>query len=119
MGNYIMLFTSVALAAAGQILMKYGMRMIGVFPVRELLSKIVSIIFNPFVFSGLSLFGFSSIIWLVVLSRLELSFVYPMVSVAYIIVTIASFFLFSEQVTLIRWLGILTICAGVILISRS
>lgn len=119
MGNYIMLFTSIALAAAGQIFMKYGMRMIGSFPVRELFGRLLSMVFNPFVFSGLCLFVVSSVIWLVVLSRLELSFVYPMVSIAYVVVAIASYFLLGEAVTIIRWAGILTICIGVFLISRS
>lgn len=119
MGNYIMLAVSVCLAAAGQVFMKQGMRMIGVFPAKEILTRLITIVFNPFVFSGLFLFGISAVIWLVVLSRLELSFVYPMVSVAYVIVAIASLLLLGEKVTAIRWLGILTICLGVFFISRS
>ncbi|MFC1560228.1 4-amino-4-deoxy-L-arabinose transferase [Candidatus Margulisiibacteriota bacterium] len=119
MGNYIMLAVSITMAAAGQILMKQGMRMVGVFPVREIFSRMFSIIFNPFVFLGLSMFALSSIVWLVVLSRMELSYVYPMVSIAYIIVAIVAYFLLGEKVVFIRWLGILTICLGVFLISRS
>ena len=119
MMNYIMLLTSIGLAAVAQLLMKHGMRIIGVFPAREIFSRLFSIILNPFVFAGLFLFGISAVIWLIVLSRLELSFVYPMVSIAYIIVAIASFFFFGEKVTYIRWIGILTICLGVFFISRS
>ena len=119
MGNYLMLFTSVGLAAAGQLLMKHGMRMIGFFPAKEIFTRIFSIIFNPFVFIGLSMFCLSALIWLIILSRMELSYVYPLVSVAYIIVAIGSIFLFGEKVSMIRWIGILTICLGVFFISRS
>lgn len=119
MVNYILLAASIGLAAAGQVLMKHGMSIVGTFPVKELFNKLFVMLFNPFVFIGISLFGISAVIWLVVLSRFELSFVYPMVSIAYILVAIASYFFLGEKITFIRCLGILTICLGVFFISRS
>ena len=119
MVNYTLLAASILLAVVGQLLMKKGMLVFGAFPVRQLLYKIIPIFLNPYVFLGLAFFGLSAILWLVVLSRLELSLVYPMVSVAYILVALFSWFLFKENVTLVRWLGILVIVLGVFLISRS
>jgi len=119
MVNYLLLGTSILLAVAGQLLMKKGMLLFGTFPVSQLLTRLIPIFLNPFVFAGLACFGLSSVFWLVVLSRMELSLVYPMVSVAYIIVALASMILFKENVTLIRWMGIGAIIVGVILISRS
>ena len=95
------------------------MLIFGAFPADQFLQKIIPMFLNPFVFSGIACFGLSAVTWLVVLSRLELSYVYPLVSVAYIMVAIASWILFKENVTLIRWLGILVIVMGVFLISRS
>ena len=117
--NYILLLISVSLAVTGQVLMKKGMMAIGVFPISELLQRLIPIFLNPFVFLGFFSFALSSILWLVVLSRFELSFVYPLVSLAYIAVAIISLFFFKENVTLIRWVGIFTICLGVFFISRS
>ena len=119
MVNYIILGISILLAVAGQLLMKRGMMLFGAFPVSQLLYKLVPMLLNPFVFFGLACFGASAVFWLVVLSRLELSLVYPMVSVAYILVALASMIFFKENVTLMRWLGILVIMMGVFLISRS
>lgn len=119
MTNYLILAISILLAVAGQLLMKKGMMVFGTFPASQLLYKIIPMFLNPYVFVGLAFFGLSAVFWLVVLSRLELSLVYPMVSVAYILVAIASWLLFKENVTLVRWLGILVIVAGVFLISRS
>ncbi|MCX5750175.1 MAG: EamA family transporter [Candidatus Saganbacteria bacterium] len=119
MVNYILLAVSISLAIAGQMLMKKGMMIIGTFSVTQLLPRLISIIFNPFVFMGLSCFAFSSVLWLVILSRFQLSFVYPMVSMAYVAVAILSLFFFKESVTWVRWMGIFTICLGVFLISRS
>lgn len=119
MGNYFLVFFSVALAAVGQLLMKSGMKMVGVFSLSLLPQKFFSIIFNPYVFSGLCCFMISSVIWLVVLSRMQLSLVYPLVSLGYIVVVFAAWLLFKEPVSFVRWLGVLIICFGVILITRS
>ena len=119
MVNYLFLGCSILLAVAGQLLMKKGMIIFGSFPANEFIQKIIPMVLNPYVFLGITCFGFSAITWLVVLSRFELSFVYPLVSVAYILVAIASYLFFHESVTLIRWLGIAVIVFGVFLISRS
>ena len=61
MVNYFLVVTSIALAVAGQLLMKRGMLLFGTFPVSQLLFKILPIFLNPFVFLGLICFGLSSI----------------------------------------------------------
>lgn len=119
MVNYLLLAISISFAIAGQLLMKQGMMMFGKFPVTQLLSRLIPMFMQPYVFFGFMFFGLSSIFWLVVLSRIDLSFAYPMVSVAYVVVAIFSYYVFKENVSLIRWIGIMTICFGVFLISRS
>jgi uncharacterized membrane protein len=50
---------------------------------------------------------------------MELSLVYPMVSVAYVLVALFSWYYFKENLSVIRWAGIALIILGVFLISRS
>ena len=119
MVDYLILVISIFLAVVGQLLMKQGMLQFGRFPITKLLVNIIPMFLNPWVFIGLMAFGIGSVFWLAVLSRLPLSLAYPMVSLAYVVVAFASIFLFGEQVSLIRWIGILVICAGVYLISRT
>ncbi|MDI6731378.1 MAG: EamA family transporter [Candidatus Margulisbacteria bacterium] len=119
MSNYLIAGVSILLAVTGQLLMKKGMLLFGTFQVTNLLSKVIPMFLNPYVFLGFVCFGLSSIFWLIVLSRLEISLVYPMVSVAYVLVAIASWFFFKENLTLVRWAGIAVILMGVFLISRS
>jgi drug/metabolite transporter (DMT)-like permease len=119
MVNYLLLFVSVSLAVLGQLLMKRGMQIFGTFPVSQLLYKIIPMMLNPFVFLGFCAFAVSSLFWLVVLSRFDLSLVYPMVSAAYVAVALLSWAFLGETVSLARWIGIAIICFGVILISRS
>ena len=119
MVNVAIVLSSILLAVAGQLLMKKGMLAFGTFPITQIVQNIIPMLTNPFVFGGFALFGFSSILWLAALSRLNLSFVYPMVSIAYVLVTFASIVLFKENVSAIRWTGVAVICFGVFLISRS
>jgi multidrug transporter EmrE-like cation transporter len=119
MGNYLIFLASIVLSIAGQLLMKQGMNQMGAIPTSQILVKVIPMFLNPWVFSGLVAFGFSSIFWLVILSRMELSLVYPMVSVAYVIIALASLLLFKEGISLLRWVSIAVICFGVILISKS
>lgn len=117
--NYLIMGTSIILAVVGQLLMKKGMMTFGSFPVSQLISRVIPMFLNPWVFFGFACFGLSSIFWLVVLSRMEISLVYPMVSVAYVLVAFFSWYFFKENLSLMRWAGIAVIIAGVILISRS
>lgn len=120
--SLIMIFFSISLAVGGQLLLKTGMNAIGPITgeeVRNGASTIVKVAANPQVVIGLMLYFVSAAVWLVVLSRVDLSFAYPLLGSSYIVVLIASRFLFNEPVTMVRLSGTLLISLGVILISRS
>ena len=119
MVNYLLLLVSISLAVVGQLLMKRGMQVFGAFPLKEILFKIIPMFLNPYVFLGFAAFGLSSIFWLAVLSRFDLSLAYPMVSMAYVAVALLSYFFLGESVSPLRWAGIIVICIGVVLISRG
>jgi len=58
-------------------------------------------------------------VWLLVLSRVEVSFAYPLLSVGYIVNAVAGYYLFQENLSLTRITGILIICVGVYFVTRS
>ena len=74
---------------------------------------------NIFILGGLFLYVVSVVVWLLVLSRVEVSFAYPMLSVGYIVNAVAGYYLFQENLSLTRITGILIIIAGVYLVTRS
>ena len=74
---------------------------------------------NIFLWIAMVCYGLSIVLWMVVLSRLEVSFAYPFLSVGYVISVIIGYFFFGEAVTPIRIAGIAVICAGVVLVARS
>jgi multidrug transporter EmrE-like cation transporter len=87
--------------------------------VNQIVPQFIRAFLNPYVFMGFAFYFLSSLFWMVVLSKVELSVAYPMLSLGYAFVLIASWFLFNEPVSAVRWLGVLVIMAGVTLISRS
>ena len=111
------ILVSIFMVVSGQTLLKEGLERISL-NLSEILS-IVNIFYEPLILMGLVLTGLSSIVWLSILSKAEISYAYPFVSLGYVIVALISLFYFNEYVSPIRWVGIFTICFGVFLMSKS
>ena len=116
-----LILLAVLMNAAGMIMLKQGMNGVGpiTFDKSSLHEAVVNIITNPFVFAGLMIYVVSVGVFLVTLSRVELSFAYPFLSLAYVVVAVCAYFLFNEDVNSFRIAGIGFICIGTILIAQS
>ena len=121
MKQLILLLATVSLNVFGQLMMKKGMSSVGAVTgdLSTIAHTLSRAFFNPYVVAGVAAYGFSSIFWLVLLSRVDLSYAYPALSLGYVLITLVSAFVLGEQVSALRWAGVFTICLGVILISRS
>ena len=112
MKDIAIVLLSVALGALGQIAFKYGALQIPA--TGTLLDKITW----PIVL-GLGLYGISTILWIQALRSVELSFAYPLISLGYVFVFLASYFLFHEAIGLSRVAGLALILGGIFLVARS
>ena len=122
MNRYLpLILLGVLLNAFAQLSLKQGMRTIGhfAFSVENILPIGAKAIFNPFVLTGLLCYVISVIVWLMALSRVDVSYAYPLLSVGYIVTAFAGQMFFQEALGPVRWAGILIICIGVLLITRS
>ena len=122
LSSVLLIFLSISIAVAGQILLKIGIDRIGASgfgSVRAFAGFFSSIIRSPMVLTGLFLYFISAAIWLVVLSTVDLSFAYPFIGITYVLVLILSKFILKEEVNPIRWIGAFIITAGVVIISRG
>lgn len=116
-----LILLGVLLNAGAQLALKEGMRRVGYFEFVWANAVPVGwqVAANPFVAFGISLYVASVVVWLLVLSRVEVSFAYPMLSVGYIVNAVAAYYLFAENLSLTRVSGILVVIAGVYLIART
>ena len=79
----------------------------------------MSMMLNPYVILGVAMYGLSTLCWLVALSRKDLSYVYPFIALTFIIVLLASQFLFHEDLPLLRIVGTLIVVFGILVIVRT
>jgi drug/metabolite transporter (DMT)-like permease len=107
--------------AAAQLMLKHGMMVLGplTFAGVNPLIKVLQIVFSPWVFAGLLMFVISMASHLYVLSKVDLSFAYPFLSLAYVAVAVFAYFLFREDLNAWRIAGIAFICVGTMLIAQS
>jgi drug/metabolite transporter (DMT)-like permease len=112
---------SVFLNTVAQLMLKQTMNHIGAFTftLTNLFPIGMRIAFSPYFIAGMLCYVGSVLVWLCVLSRLEVSVAYPMASLGYISTAIAAYWLLGEDLSFSRIIGIFVIIAGVYLVSRS
>ena len=114
---------SVTLAAVAQLTLKHGMNLVNdelspdVFSLNGTSLRVV--VQQPYVWSGLFLFGLSALVWLMVLSRASLSFAYPFAALTYVLILLFDQFVLDETVPPLRWAGVAFIGVGIILVSQT
>lgn len=122
--NPISLFcilAGVTLNAGAQLLLKAGVNAVGHFeftranivPIGLKLATQVPII------GGLACYVVSVGVWIIGLSRVDVSVAYPMLSLGYVVNAFAAWYLFGEALSLHRLAGIAIILVGVVVLARS
>jgi drug/metabolite transporter (DMT)-like permease len=106
---YILAFISIALGAVGQLFLK----MAATSSTGKLIDFYFNLLKTPYTYLGGLSYGASFILWMFLLSKLEVSFLRPLVSVGYIITSLLAFFILNEKITAMRWIGTGLIVAGV------
>jgi len=114
---FLAVFICICMGVGGQLLLKTGVMHSATS--ESLLANYIKMLTNPSVILGGIFYLSSSFLWLLLLQRKHLSYLYPMVSLGYVMVVIASCFLFRETILPIRWIGVGMICIGVTLVSKS
>jgi drug/metabolite transporter (DMT)-like permease len=117
----ICILMSTACGVSGQLILKKAMMGIGVLtPTANAVPMIVmKIATSPLVIAGMSFYVLGSFFWLIALSRVQLSFAYPFASLSYILIFAATYYFYGETINAWRLAGMVVICFGVLLISRS
>lgn len=117
----VYILVSVLAGGIGQVILKKGMADMG--PLTLSVGQLGSILWrmatNPYVIVGLGIYAMGTILWLTALSRIELSYAYPFASLGYVIMLVASWQLFHEDISLLRLIGCAIVIFGVILISKT
>lgn len=117
----VLLVAGICLSVVGELLLKHGMNRFGPLDLSPptLIPTLFRVFTQPPILLGFVFVFGASIFWLAVISRVHLSYAYPLLAFGYVVTALLARVLFNEPISLVRWAGIIVICVGVVLVSRS
>jgi len=118
--HFYIAFT-IILAVYSQLIMRWQVRLAGTLP-DDLPGKanfIFSLFINPWVVSGLLATLGSGVAWMLALSRFDISYAYPWMSLNFLLIALFGACLFEETFSIGKLMGTALVIAGVVIISRS
>lgn len=113
---YILLSFNIILMATGQMLFKKSSL---VMLEHADLPLIMRYITNYWLYLGVIAFGVATLLWVKILSMAKISYVYPLQSINYIIVSLLAYYIFGEKLSSITFIGIIFILIGISLIAQT
>jgi len=119
--GYFYIAGTIAFTVYGQLILKWRIAQYGQLPAQttEKLYYFAKLFLDPFLISGLASAFIASLFWIAAMTRFEVSYAYPFMSLAFILVLVLSALLFKETMTVNKIMGLLLIVAGIIVSSRS
>lgn len=116
-----LILTGVMLNAVAQLLLKAGTNAVGHFEFQadQIIPIGMKLALEPHILGGMVCYVVSLVVWIMGLSRVEVSVAYPMLSIGYVLNAIAAWYLFGEALSVMRLTGIGIIIVGVYVVARS
>jgi len=119
MSGMILILSAIILNVCGHLFLKAGMNKIGAISVDQLLVSFSKIFTTPYVILGLLSYVSSVTMYMVVLSRVDISYAYPlMMGLGYVLIVLFSWQIFAEPFSTFKWIGIVLILIGVFLLGK-
>lgn len=119
--GYLYLVLTIAFTVYGQLIIKQQVNTVGQFPsgAAAILFYLRFIFLRPLVLSGFACAFMAALSWIGALSKFELSYIYPFMSLNFVLVVVLSVVFFREDVNLHKILGLALICVGVVIASQG
>ena len=118
---FALVLTGVLLNAAAQLLIKAGAETVGRFnfTASNLWHAGLHFALQWQILLRLALYAVSVVVWILALTRVQVSIAYPMLSLGYVVTAFAAWWLFGEALSAQKFIGIAVIIAGVIIVARA
>ena len=111
------LLVSVALTSIGQLILKKGLLVVG--PIEKLGFRFFQMLVHPQIILGITFAVLGWAAYVIALSRLQLSYAYPVWSLTYVVVPLLSLLVFRESISLLKMGGLAFIFLEVVLVAAS
>ena len=123
--GYFYIAATIFFTVYGQLALKYRMNTLEPFKdsidigLLEKILHVFRLLLDPWIFSGFFAAFIASFFWILAMSKFEISYAYPFMSSAFVLVLVLSYYLFSENLSMQKIVGMIFIVLGIIISSRS
>ena len=119
--GHVYVFLTIAFTVYGQLVLKWQMKGVGALPEAGLqkLIFLFGLVLNPWILSGFVAAFLASLAWMAAMTRLEMSYAYPYMSLAFVIVVGAGGLFYGEPFTVGKGVGTALVVCGLIVMARS
>jgi drug/metabolite transporter (DMT)-like permease len=119
--TFLLILISVTLSAIAQIMLKAGVpaeisSYMGASSVLEAIRKMIA---SPLVVAGLGAYGLGALVWLFVLSRVDVTYAYPFLALGLVLTMALGAILLGEHVGTIKIIGTCLIGIGIVCIANA
>lgn len=121
MKTLLLAMLSILCSVAAQYALKAGMMSPGAKAFDGITSSLRSyfdLFSNPYILTGLALYGLGALLWLSVLSKWDVTKAYPLVGLGFAVAAVIGIML-GEQMTIMRGTGIALIVVGVFVVGQT
>ena len=112
---------TIVFTVAGQLLIKYGTQQLDSFPTSlvEVPAFLLDALTNIRIILGLASAVIAALTWIGAVSLSDISFAYPFMSLAIVLVLVLSPIVLGESIPVARWLGVALVCLGLLITART
>ncbi|MBD3425553.1 MAG: hypothetical protein GF417_14050 [Candidatus Latescibacteria bacterium] len=120
MVNYLYIVGTILFTVFGQLIIKWRINIIGELPsgFTDKISFLFGAIIDPYVMSGLVAAFMGALCWIAAMTKFEISYAYPFMSLSFVLVFFLSIFLFGEIFTWGKTIGMLMVISGLIVMVK-
>lgn len=117
----LFILSGVLLNAVAQLLLKAGTNRLGVITLSfdNLWTTFIAVATQWPIVAGMACYVVSLVVWIMGLSRVDVTIAYPMLSIGYVINAVGAVWLLGETLSLQRMMAIGIILVGVVLLYRT
>ncbi|SFE22187.1 EamA-like transporter family protein [Lentibacillus persicus] len=119
--GYYYIFSTVIFTVYGQLVLKWQMDQAGALPAGlwDKLMFLIQLLLNPWILSGFASAFLAALSWMAAMTKFNISYAYPFMSLSFLLVFLLSVFLFGDPITVQKVVGLALIIAGIIVTSQS
>jgi drug/metabolite transporter (DMT)-like permease len=121
LAGHAYVLTTLFFTVYGQLVLRWQVQDVGHLPAgaTEKLAFLFRLLLNPWIVSGFVAAFLASLAWMAAMTRLELSYAYPFMSLAFVLVMVFGVAFLGEAVNVAKVLGTLIVMAGLVVIARA